>query len=655
MNISRDAQAAQARVSGRASSDQLALRRWAVYAAWSLALLLSVIVANGLALQLRGRSIDRLDIGYWGDQNLLDGMFEQETDEAGATYRWTTARAVFRLRDYAPVAYPMLTLDVGGLPPAATAPRLVQLQLDRSALTIPVAATPRQYHLMLPQGALSDGDLELTIASEVSAVLPDPRELGIRLDQIAVGWTGDRWVLPSWPTIAVQWGILLAWLGIAWRLGASRRVAVGVGLAGTVLLTAMTSFILLMIMAWHTRLLVTSLIVLGLAWNAVPLLQTYVPALRDRREIRWLLAITALALGVRLIATFYPPWGAHDLYIHHERLLDLQRGALQLWDTPSEFAGQRTIVQPVFYLLASPFTLLTADPGVAIQGVYTLLEGTSALLVALLVRQIGGSARAARLAALALAFLPIQFTALWWGFGPQIVGQWLLLLLAVVITQRSIRSRAFWVSAGALFCLALLTHNGVATLGAAWIGAYTSLLWWRSRSSGEWLRWALLIGVSASVAIVLLYADVIVLQWQGLIGGASAPQRFENSFRILLIGKGLLASLRPLDIGLSLASLAALWFQAQGQHRWLIAAWLLSAGLFLGIDVLLGLQVRYAYFAMPLVCAGLGVLLDRFCRAGRPGALASWSVMGLIVWTGLALWLPGIFEGIKPTLTALTH
>jgi hypothetical protein len=653
MSASRDTVAAPGRAARGIGLSRVTLRRWALLLSASLALLLSVIGANALALHNRGRALDRLDVGYWGDQHLLAGVFEQETDGAGATYRWTSNRAVFRVRDYAAVGNGLLRIEIGGLPPGADS-RLVQLQLDRTALTLPMQAAARSYHLVLPAGALSDGDLDVTLAGATSQAAPDPRDLGVRLDDLALGWAGG-WALPTWPTLLVQWATVLVWLGIGRRLGMPRWGLLGVALGAVALLAAMAGMLLLMVMAWQTRLLATSVILLGLAWNALPLLQKHAPALRDLREIRWLLAIVAIALGVRLIATFYPPWGSHDLYIHDDRLRQVQHGALQLWDRPSEFAGQRTIVQPAFYLFASPLTLLTRESDVAIQGVYTLLEGTSALLAAILVRQIGGGARAARIAAIAIAALPIQLTALWWGFGPQIVGQWLLLLLATLITRPTAQTRAFWISAGFVFCLALLMHNGVAALGGVWLAGYAALIWWNRRSSGQWKRWALLIGASGAVAVALLYADVIVLQWQGLVGGASAPQRFENSFRILLIGRGLLSSLRPLDIGLSLASLAALLLMTRAQHRWLVAAWLASALLFLGVDVLVGLQVRYAYFAVPLVCAGLGMLLDRFSRAGRWGRAASWSIVGMIVWAGLALWLPGIFEGLKPTLTALTH
>lgn len=655
MNIFRESEAARRPAASPISVRRFAVRRWSLYAGEGLLLLLAVVVANVLALHLRPSSVDQLDVGSWGDQHLLSGVFEQETNETGATYRWTTAQAVFRLRDYALIADPVLQLNIGGLPPNAPAPRLVQLQLDTTPLTMPVAATARRYHLVLPGGALADGNVELRLASPTTQVAPDPRDLGVRLDALAVGAIGTRWVLPTWPTMLMQWAIVLVWLGIARRLEQPRWSQIAVAVGVTLLLAVLTGYILLMAASWHARLLLASVLLLGLAWNAPSVLQRYVPALRDQREIRWLLVLTALAIGLRLVAIFYPPWGSHDQYIHRERLYDVQMGSLQLWDRPSEFGGQRTIVQPAFYLLVSPFTLLTVDPGVAIEGVYAFLEGTSALLIAVFVRQIGGSARAAWIAAIALACLPIQLTALWWGFGPQIVGQWLLLLLAVLITLRTLDRRVFWIGIGLVFCLALLMHNGVAALGGVWIAGYTALMWWYARPAGEWKRWAVLIGVTSAVAVALLYADVIALQWSGLVGGATAPQRFENSFRILLIWRGLLSSLRPLDVGLTLASLVALVLGTHRHQRWLIVAWLVSAGLFLSVDVLLGLQVRYAYFAMPLVCAGLGVLLDRFSRAGRWGAAVSWSVMALVVWSGLLLWLPGIFEGIKPTLTALTH
>lgn len=642
-------------VSASISNSVERLRSWTRYAGAFGLILLGLFAADLMSLRLRPHAMYQLDVGFWGDQELLDGVWDQETDPRGATYRWTSARSVFAVRDFAVVAHPMLQISIGGLPPGAPSIRPVQLQLDNGAITLPVTAAPRRYHLTLPAGALLDGNLDAVFTSATSRAASDPREVGVRLDSIALGWSIREWALPVWWTLAIQGLAVVVWAGIARQLRLPRWSKFVVTMGSIVLLAWMTSYELLMATAWQARLLAGSLIVLGLVSIAFPLLRRLSPEIHSPRELRWLCAFTAVAIGIRLFAIFYPPFGSHDLYIHQQRLRDVQFGSLQLFDTPSEFARQRTIVPSAFYLLASPFMLLTVNPGVAIQGLYALLDGTSALLLALFVRRIGGSARAARLAAIAIASLPIQLTALWWGFAPQIVGQWLLLVLALFVAYRGATGRGFWIAAGVVLVLALLMHNGVAILGGGWLLTYLLLVWVREPQERHRVRvWAVVLAVCCFLAVLLLYVDVITLQLLGLAGGATTPRRITEVLRITLLGQALLASLRPLGPALTVASLIVLVLRAHGTQRLLVVGWLASAGFFLLVDLVLNLQVRYAYFAMPMICAGLGLLLDRL-MARRWGKLIGWSLLGIVVWSGLGLWFEGIFAFVKPTLMALTH
>ena len=622
---------------------------------WLGVLLLALAVTDSASLYLRQKHIYHLDVGFWYDAELqlLDGVYQPEIDSAGTTYRWTSAQSSFTVRGFASVRHPMLHLSVGGLPPALGAPLPVHLSMDGTPLTLSVAAAARQYHVLLPDDSLADGNLHVSLASATARVPPDPRDVGLRLDDIAIGWySGRAW--PTWWTLAIQLAIVVTWLAVTWRLGLPRWSLFALAATLVVLLSWMFSYTLLIATAWQSRLMATSALVLALMWNADGLLERWYPELGTRREVRLLCILTVVAIGIRLFGLFHPAFASHDLYIHRDRLLDLQQGMVQLFDSPSEFGGRQTVVPPGFYLLVSPFTPLTHTPGVAIHAVYGLLDGTSGLLVAALVRNLGGSARAARIAALAILALPIQLTALWWGFAPQVVGQWLLLLLAVMLSRRTPATPALQYVAGIVLCLAFVTHNGVAILGGAWLAGYLLLEWYRRREHAGWRGWILPFGGALLVALLLVYGEAVQLQLPSGAGGGR-PQRFDNLLRITLIGKGLFASLRPIGVPLAAACLLVLLLRIRGSQRRLVVAWLASAGLFLLVDVVLGLQVRYAYFAVPLVCAGLGLVLDQWMARGWWGRLLSWSLMGLIVWSGLSLWIEGTLFFVKPTLTALTH
>jgi hypothetical protein len=312
---------------------------------------------------------------------------------------------------------------------------------------------------------------------------------------------------------------------------------------------------------------------------------------------------------------------------------------------------------------------------------YAFLDGASVLLLALFVRQIGGSARAARLALLALGLMPIQFTALWWGFGPQVIGQALFLLLVVFIAHGPLAERWLWLAAGLLFSIIILTHNGVALLGGFCLAGYVALTWLFHRDErSAWLGWGGVMLASGAIALLLLYIDVVALQLQGVSNNERLAFTENDIFRVKYTLGSLCASFQPLSvlcdqhlegtavasvppqIGMTLlsmllplASLVVLLARTAGRQRWLIVAWMGSAGLFFAVDMAFGLQVRYAYFIVPLVCAGLALLLDRLMVRHRWAWLVAACLLTLIGIAGLSLWYEGVVPALKPSLRLLTH
>ncbi len=623
------------------------------------ALLLSLaglLAANILCGQLYPNEY-YLDIGTRSDVSSLDNVLGWETDSAGTSYRWTSGASTIRFESVLALPTAVVTLKLGDLPAGATAPRQTEVQLDgQTLLVLPVEAVGRHYSFLLPATALNDGSASLTLRSPVSQVLPDPREVGVRLDDVWLRWAPVGLLVPVWQHLLLQLGIVLVGVALAWRLGVAPRAwgaVAGVLIVLLAILIWHNPFIALM---WQQRLLGAAVLTLLLIWNIMALPPLLLPADLSAIERHWLGLVTLGAVGIRLVGVLYPLFASHDLYIHSERLFDVQLGTLRLFDRPAEFNERIAVVPPAFYLLVAPFSLVTLDPAVTIQGFYAVLDGLSALLVALFVRQIGASPRAALLAAIAIACLPIQFTALWWGFAPQVVGQWLVLLTLVLVQARVQHGWFHYAAAGLVFCIALLMHNGVAVLGGCWLTVYLGLAWWRQRRADtQWRQWALVLFVSGVVATLLLYADVAQLYLRQLESSAPVPPTIDESLRVALIGRGLEASLRPLGLLFTLAGLALLLRYAQGRARWIASAWLVSTGLFFAVDVLWGMQVRYAYFAIPLVCAGLALLLDQLMQRRIWGGAASWGVIGLICIAGLNLWFAGVIVGIKPTLMALTH
>jgi hypothetical protein len=106
---------------------------------------------------------------------------------------------------------------------------------------------------------------------------------------------------------------------------------------------------------------------------------------------------------------------------------------------------------------------------------------------------------------------------------------------------------------------------------------------------------------------------------------------------------------------LVIISIVFLVYRARGTHRLLVIAWLGSSLLFFGVDLAFGLQIRYAYFAIPMLCAGFALLLDRLIARHRLGWLVAGCLVAFIGWMGLKLWFDGVVLASKPSLRALTH
>lgn len=623
----------------------------------SVILLIPALLAADIAgLERRSSPSYDLDVGFWGDQELLDGVFEQETDPLGTTYRWTQERTRFTVRDFPVVSAPVLELRIGGLPPQASAPRPAQLAFEGTHLVLPVAATPRSYHVQLPTAALADGTLGMTLLSPTSRAPNDPRAVGIRLDDISIGWDQSVWAMPTWHIVVIQWLIVLLGLALALRLRMPRphRIVLGGGLVG--LQGWMAAYNPFMAGAWESRLLVMGIALLALIAALQPVVYRMWPGPTGRLASRALLLITVFAIAIRLFGLFYPSFGSHDLYIHRARLEDVLHGRLLLFDHPSEFGSKIAIVPPAFYVIAAPLTLIYHDPGVVLQGLYAFLDGTSALLVGLLVHRLGGGRRAALIAATCVAMLPIQFSILWWGFGPQIVGQWLLLLLAVLLCREQVLSSGSWKLATVVLSMAFLMHNGTVALGGLWLAVYLALSWRPTAlHMMRWRRPLAMLVIAAAAAFVLLYSDVVLLEIRQFVSGLPTSATGDASARLRLIGKGLGAAFQPIGGIVAVGFLMALVRWTSGRSRWLVLGWLLSSLFFLIIDVSIGMQVRYAYFTIPMLCAGIGLGLERVMLRWSWGWMVGWGAVGLIAFTGMQLWLDGVILFVKPTLIALTH
>ncbi|GAB4439716.1 MAG: hypothetical protein OHK0015_34900 [Chloroflexi bacterium OHK40] len=641
----------------------------------AVALLAALVLCANLATYRLRPPGYTLELGTRPDRAQVAGFHGGERDSAGTSYRWTSGDATLTL--YGPAAREpaIARLALGWLPPGTEAPRQVMLRLDGAPwITLAAPDQPRHYALLMPPGVLADGAARIEISSDTTVVPPDKRHLGIRLDTASLAWSGSAWPLPAPVVLGAQLSLCLLWLGIARLLGVPLLAASAVALALIGALVAHTALAPALAVPWQSRLIGAGLMSTAIVWGASAVLPRVTPGV-STPFVRALLLITLAALFVRLLGVLYPLFFSHDLLVNSGRLRNVQLGDLILFDRPSEFSRRVAVVSPTAFILLAPLSLL-GDRAFALQVGYSLLDGLTPLLVALLALRLGLRERAALMAAGLIALLPMHLTALYWGFVKQIVGQWLTLLFFVVVAGPPPRRRLGQIAAGTLCTVLLLVHPGGLLLAGIAMGLVVLLgLWPRLRAvafgqvaprlalAGDEVApyriWLIIMLAASGMALAVQYAEAARLMVGGLLDGSTATPDSTNQLedqgaRLWQIWVGLNASFEPLPLALVAFGLAALLWRARGHGRLLVVGWLASAALFLGVDLVTGQQVRYGYFSAPLACIGVAALVEPLLR-WRAGRLAVWGLVALVVIAGLALWGAAIGWGVKPTVNPLTH
>jgi toxin CptA len=171
---------------------------------------------------------------------------------------------------------------------------------------------------------------------------------------------------------------------------------------------------------------------------------------RDRRgpgsasaqaRIAW--ALLTAALLVRLLGAIHPLFDARDLHVHTRWLRTVASGSLYLYSTPAEFQNRQTFNPPAAYIVLLPLHLALGDMRLTVQFGVALLDALIALLLLLIAREFGLTARAGLLAMALYVALPISLTMMWWGFAANAIAQvwWVLLLwLLLRLTRDPTRS-----------------------------------------------------------------------------------------------------------------------------------------------------------------------------------------------------------------------
>lgn len=621
-----------------------------------LALLAAVLLVADVLLMVAAPLVYRIDAGTYRGGFFFTNVSGIETDGAGQAYRWTLGESTFRLAPTSANSAVLVTFDLGGRPQAG------QLTLSdglRNLGTFTATSSPQRIAVLLPPHAQP---LALKLHSDTFTTPNDSRALGLKLHGVTLAVAPQTLPLPPLVPYASQLALLLVGWVVVWRLGGGVRLRTALAIVLAVALATALRVTLPVADVYFVRLTAAGLVLLVATELVLPHLAVLPFFAGGRREARLLWALMLVACGIRAVGALFPTFAGQDLHYHINWFKEVLSGDMFLAVHSSEFAGGAIVYPPGTYTALAPGVLLTPDLQALLQGVLALLDGTGALFVALLAYRLGLGRQTARFGAVLYAGSLPTFTALAYGFSAQVFAQWFIAPLALALLQAAdARTMRSWALAMLLLLFPLVIHVGVAILAVTWVSAVLLLVFVR-RDRRQW--WALLFWAAAgALSVLLVYSyglEGMLLHGREVVqGSATAPNAATA---------GVLKGLTPLmfkgarlaysEIGLVLLPIGV-WLVARARLTWsqrvVAGALLLTVLCYFVVDLFLGLQVRYFYFAIPIVLIIIAYALAAIERRGRWGGYAAWTLALFMCAQGTAQWWLATFGDLHLSLTPLTH
>lgn len=306
---------------------------------------------------------------------------------------------------------------------------------------------------------------------------------------------------------------------------------------------------------------------------------------------------------------------------------------------------------PFFYIIAAPFTYLPGQGAhLALMALCSTFDALVVLLIALFVVQLGGSGRAAVLAALLAGVIPLGLLlAVSWGIFPTLVAQCLALLTAVLwlMLRPWLAQRRVWLGWMAVLALAYLAYpTALLFFGLSWLVLVALLALRRDAATMP----TLVAGIGAAlIAFVLFYGwhapSLLERTLPALFGNVTEGSVSNEGLSLNDVLKPMWRPLeaqygRPL-LALALGGvLLALvrWPRRQRVYGWLmLLAWCAPYPLLALIDQYVAtLILKQVLYLLPPLAILAGLLLGRLAQRPAGGVVAG-VLVGWVLWHGLLL------------------
>ncbi|MCG8351059.1 MAG: hypothetical protein MI924_25095 [Chloroflexales bacterium] len=425
--------------------------------------------------------------GVVGGPEPPTGLVDRVTLAQARTYRWSSDESTVWLPGLGRGDW-LVTLSVVVAHPNGEPLQAQVLANGTPLATLPESRELRDVQLFVPAELIGDGDLELTLRSNV---FTDPRPLGLLISNVAVrpadsvGWSGLLHVLPPWSmyfaalAIALPLYACLALLigkpaqtnikaddnGLRWLRRAGWRGRSWLAFGGTLALVLFGGWAA-MFYRFPTSFMLPRLAILAL-WSLILLLVLHllltwvfktagVPFRAGRNAAASARPRSALLAGLLLVffvsywlkagGMLYPYFVGIDVQWHMDRVQWILNGQLPLLygvNSPlnestmpeAEWGANRPVIpySPYFHMFAALYALLPFSLSLSANMVSVLLDCSRVFLIALLARKAGMSERAAFLAGALYAVLPVTFLLHSWGNIPTTFGLWWTLVATVFI------------------------------------------------------------------------------------------------------------------------------------------------------------------------------------------------------------------------------
>ncbi len=610
------------------------------------------------------------------------------------TYRWSTGESSILLPSLGRGAWVINLSVVTGHPNGQLANARLLIN-GVPLVSLPDNLAPRRLSLLVPPDALRDGSLSLDLRSYT---YNDPRPLGIFVSNVTVVPARGGGMGAALPPLTGLGQALVVVLGMYASLslalggaaahvrgrGPSPTVWVVLGVATTLLLGGWAlgahrfpSSFMLPRLAW----LAGWSVLLTLAVRALTgwLFRISGMPLKPRSGFLSLLLIVFLVgYWLKAVGMLYPYFSAIDVQWHMDRVLWIIQGQLpKLYGINSplndstmptaEWGANRPVIpySPWYHIFATLFAFTPMPMAMAANMFSLLLDASRPILIALIARKAGLGTRAALIAAITYATLPVGFLLHIWGNVPTAFGLWLTLLAQtmIIVLWDRLDERGPLVTLSLVLLATFLIYTVTGVFMGVFLVGLSILIWLNGLRGGQWadLRTSLrplwiASGVAIALALIIYYGQYIppiiarTLPYMQTVF-TSGPQSVgveRPPFRDYILGfiPHLDYRIWPGDylyygIGIPLLFTLPGFIALRRQPLiWIVfATWLSVALLFMLAGYRISMVDKQIFYMLPMMSVCWAVYADRIWQRGRWGQAFVVAILALTLVTALNQWV----------------